>query len=76
MPATDTDAATARILHEIRARIPRNERLRHACEASDLVRAFALARLRARHPDWPEAELLRALLRRQFPPGKIPEVLR
>jgi hypothetical protein len=50
--------------------------LRHACEASDLVRAFALARLRARHPDWSEAALLRALLRRQFQPGKIPEVLR
>ncbi len=76
MRATDTDATSARIVREIRARTPRGERIRLACEVSDFVRALAISRLRALHPEWSDGELQHALLRRQFPPDRIPEVLR
>jgi hypothetical protein len=76
MLPTDTDPAAAQIAREVRARVPRGERLRRACEASDLAHALALCRLRALHPDWPDAELRRALLRRLFPASQLPEVLR
>ena len=76
MLPTDTDPVAARIVREIRSRTPRGERLRRACEASDFAHALALSRLRALHPDWQEAELRRALLRRLFPPDQMPEVLR
>jgi hypothetical protein len=76
MRPTDTDPVTAQILSEMRARVPPGERLRRALEASDLAQALALSRLRTLHPDWPEAALRRALLRRLFRADQMPEVLR
>jgi hypothetical protein len=76
MRPTDTDPGTLQVLREIRSRVAPAERLKHALEASDFLHELALSRLRSLHPDWSEAALRRAHLRRQFPVDQLPELLR
>ena len=45
-------------------------------QASLAAREFAFAGIRRDHPEWPEGEVERQFLRRQFPPDEIPPPLR
>jgi hypothetical protein len=44
-------------------------RLQAAIELSDLVRKFALAGFRHRHPDWSDEQLLREFMQRLYVPS-------
>ncbi len=76
MMQRDTSPAAATLQARVRRRLSGVQRIRIAMEMSLLARKLALAGLRRRHPDWPEADLRKQLLRRQFPPDKIPQPLR
>lgn len=73
---TDTAAETERRQSAIHRRMSPSECLRSAVEASLLARGLLLARLRAEHPDWSEAEFLRELLRLSVLPNSLPADLR
>jgi len=46
---------------DVLRRMTPERRLRKAAELSELTKEFALAGLRARHPDWSERELRREM---------------
>jgi hypothetical protein len=52
------------------------QRLLLALEMSILARDLAKARIRREHPEWPETEITREILRIAFLPGPIPAFLR
>ena len=52
------------------------QRLLLALEMSLFTRELAAAGIRHDHPDWPDSEISRELLRRAFPPEKVPAALR
>lgn len=62
----DTSPAVQAIQDEIHRRMSGEERFRLAIEMSEMVRAFAEARLRAEHPEWTDWEIKRELLRYAF----------
>lgn len=61
MLARDTTPAAAEAQEEAYRRIGEAGRFRVALELSDLTHSFALAGLRARHPEMSEEEARRAL---------------
>lgn len=73
---SDTSPEAAEIQANIYRRMSGAERLRLAVEMSLTARSLAVARLRAQHPDWSEAELKRELLRYAFGSAPLPEPLR
>ncbi len=73
---SDTSPEIQAIQDEIYRRMTGEERLKLAFELSDTARAFALAGLRQRHPDWTDWELKRELLRYAFGSQPWPEILR
>ena len=73
---SDTSPAAQAIQDEIHRRMSGEERLKLAMDMSDMARAFALARLRAEHPEWTEWELKRELLRYAFGSQPLPPPLR
>lgn len=52
------------------------QRFAIACDMSETVREFAMARLRLQHPEWTDAELKLELLRYAFLPGPLPPPIR
>jgi len=52
------------------------QRLLLALEMSLFAREFAKARIRGEHPEWPNTEITRELLRLAFFPGELPTRLR
>jgi hypothetical protein len=52
------------------------ERFLLAVEMSLFARELARERIRAEHPDWPEADVARELLRLAFLPDPLPARLR
>lgn len=73
---SDTSPAAQAVQDEIHRRMSGEERLKLAMDMSDMARAFALARLRAEHPDWTDRELKRELLRYAFGDAPWPPPLR
>jgi hypothetical protein len=73
---TDTSIAAAEKQLQAQTRMTGEQRLLLAFEMSLFTRELAAAGIRDQHPEWPEFEVARELLRRSFPPGKIPPVLR
>lgn len=49
-----------------------SERLRLACDMSDMAHDLCLARIRQQHPDWTEAEVIREMVRVAFAPQPTP----
>jgi hypothetical protein len=76
MPLSDTSPEAQAIQLEIYRAMSGEQRLLMALEMSDFVRDLAKARIRREHPEWPESEVNRELLRIAFLPGPIPEFLR
>ena len=68
MPDTRADE----IQRSIQRRMTGEERLRLACEMSDLARDLCRTRIRQQHPDWTDAEVTRELVRAAFSPRPSP----
>jgi hypothetical protein len=64
----DTTPDADRVRLDAIRKLPPNQRLRHALELSESVRAVALAGLRRRHPGCSDLELVEVLLARQLVP--------
>jgi len=74
-PLDTTEDADAR-QREIVRRLGGPSRLLLALDMSLAARAFTLARLRRRHPEYSERELNKALLRLAFAANDLPPPLR
>jgi len=66
------DAQADEIQRSILRRMTGEERLRLACEMSDLARDLCRARIRQQHPDWTDTEVTRELVRAAFSPQTSP----
>ena len=76
MPLSDTSPEAQAIQLEIYRAMSGEQRLLLALEMSDFVRDLAKARIRREHPEWPETEVTREILRIAFLPGPVPAFLR
>ena len=72
----DTSQDVAALQVDIYKKMTGAQRFAIACDMSDTVREFALARLRQQHPEWSDLDLKRELLRYAFLPGPLPPPLR
>jgi len=72
----DTSPEAAALQASIQRKLAGEQRFVLALEMSKLARDLCLARLRQEHPDWPETELKRQLLRYAFYPEPLPLPLR
>ena len=72
----DTDPRFAAAQRAVWERLGAEGRLKLALEMSEFVRKLALVGLRARHPEWSDAELRREVARMAFPSDRIPAPLR
>ncbi len=52
------------------------QRLLLALEMSIFAKELQKARIRREHPEWPDTEVARELLRSEFQPGVVPARLR
>ena len=66
MPKTDTSPAAAAVQVGALRRLPPERSLELAVDMSLTARALLGARLRLEHPEWPETEVRRQLLRLLF----------
>ena len=76
MRALDTTREADARQREIVRRLDGPSRLLLALDMSVAARAFALARLRRRHPNYSERDLKKALLRLTFAADDLPPPLR
>ena len=76
MRALDTTREVDARQREIVRRLGGPSRLLLALDMSVAARAFTLARLRRRHPDYSERDLRKALLRLAFAADDLPPPLR
>lgn len=76
MPLSDTTPDAEAVQLAAYRRLSPEQKLTLAMRASEAARDLALAGIRREHPDWPESELKREFLRRQFPADQIPPPLR
>jgi hypothetical protein len=76
MPVTDTSPEAQALQLQIQMAMSGEERLLLALEMSLFARDLAKARIRQEHPEWPETEVTREILRLAFLPGPIPACLR
>lgn len=71
----DTSPEAKEVQASIHRRMTGVQRLELAYEMSVSARELAIARLRRKHPDWPEAEFKRELLRIAFGAQPLPPPL-
>jgi hypothetical protein len=71
-PRTDTSPEIAEMQAEALRRKTPAERFRMIIEMSVLARSFTRAGIRARHPDWNDARIDRALVRMAFDGRPLP----
>lgn len=71
--APDAERAAVEMQLRILRGLTGAQRLQIALEMSDLAREFSRAGLRARHPDWTDAEVTRELVRYAFLPDPMPD---
>lgn len=76
MPITDTSPEAQAIHLQIQKAMTGEQRLLLAFEMSLFARELAKAGIRRDHPDWPELEVVRELIRLAFLPGRPPASLR
>lgn len=72
----DSSAAAAELQLRILRGLSAVRRLELAVEMSLTARALLRARLRAEHPQWPEAKVEREILRLTLPNAVLPAPLR
>ncbi|HTS88977.1 MAG TPA: hypothetical protein VMG41_10840 [Gemmatimonadales bacterium] len=71
---TDTSPTAARVQIRVLQGLTPSQRLDLAVQMSLGARALVIARLRAEHPEWPEAEVRRETLRLTIPGLPLPRV--
>lgn len=60
------------IQHSILRRMTSDERLKLACEMSDIAHGLCRARIHQQHPDWTDAEVIQEMVRAAFSPQPSP----
>ena len=73
MPLTDTSHKAQAVQVEIQRSMSGEQRLRLAFEMSQFARELSRERIRREHPDWPETQIDRELLRLAFLPAPLPD---
>lgn len=73
---SDTSPEAAAVQTGIYRRMTGEQRMKLAYEMSLMARELTLTRLRAQHPDWSHAELMREILRYAFGDQPLPPPLR
>jgi hypothetical protein len=73
VPLTDTSRTAQAIQIEIQRSMSGEQRLRLAVEMSLFARELNRERIRREHPDWPETQIDRELLRLAFLPAPLPD---
>ena len=73
---SDTNQVVAALQLSIYRKMTGAQRFAIACDMSETVRKFALARLRHQHPDWSDVDLKRELIRYALLPNALPPPLR
>ena len=76
MAITDTDPAAQAVQLEAQRALSGEQRLLLAFEMSLFTRELAKEGIRREHPEWPEEQLARELLRLAFLPAPLPAPLR
>ena len=76
MVISDTSEAARAAQARAQRAMSGEERFLLAVEMSLFARELARERIRAEHPDWPEADVARELLRLAFLPDPLPARLR
>lgn len=76
MPLSDTRPAARALQLQIQRAVSDEQRLLLTLEMSLFTRELAKERIRQGHPERPEVEVKRELLRRAFLPGLAPARLR
>lgn len=75
MRAYDTGPEIEAMQIQIRRSMSPGQRLRVACEISDLAHALRKAGIRRDHPEWTERQVIHELIRQAFRPNPVPEGL-
>ena len=73
---SDTSLSAQAVLTKTLRALSGEQRLLLAFEMSLVTREMAKAVIRRDHPDWPETQISRELLRRAFLPASLPPSLR
>jgi len=73
---TDTTPSAQAVQWQVQRAMTGEQRLLMALEMSIFVRELQTARIRQEHPEWPDTEVARELLRLAFQPGLVPARLR
>ena len=76
MPISDTNPSAAIVQLQVQRTMSGEQRLLIALEMSLFRRELAKQGIREEHPDWPDTEVARELIRRAFAPGQMPACLR
>jgi hypothetical protein len=66
------DTQALEIQRSILRRMSSDERLRLACDMSDLAHDLCRAHIRQQHPDWTDAEVIQEMVRAAFSPRPSP----
>ena len=72
VPISDTSSEAAAIQLRLLQQMSGEQRLRLACEWSDLAQQMTLAGIRRDHPEWSDREVKREWLRQCFFPKPLP----
>jgi hypothetical protein len=76
VPITDTTPAAQAVQLQIQRAMPGEQRLLIAIEMSLFARELAAEGIRQEHPEWPETQITRELLRRALLTVPMPARLR
>jgi hypothetical protein len=76
VPITDTTPAAQAIQLQVQRAMSGEQRLLMAFEMSMFARELASERIRREHPEWPETQVVRELIRLAFLPAPPPAPLR
>jgi hypothetical protein len=73
VPSSDTSSAARKVQLEIQHSMSGTQRLLLSFEMSAFARELAKQRIRQEHPEWPETEIVRELIRLAFLPAEPPD---
>jgi hypothetical protein len=76
VPITDTTPSAQAIQLQVQRAMSGEQRLLMAFEMSMFARELARERIRREHPEWPETQVARELIRLAFLPEPMPARLR
>jgi hypothetical protein len=76
VPITDTTPSAQAVQLQVQRAMSGEQRLLMAFEMSMFARELASERIRREHPDWPETQVARELIRLAFLPEPLPARLR